>query len=115
MAETQDGEYYYDAGTINEQLDDYEVYEADGRLYLNKESADPNEAISFGGITEYLQSPRASGDAPDDAELADDETAIYARVKSGTDTDGVGLFASHNDGSSVNEVELAEFVAPVDT
>jgi hypothetical protein len=74
MAETQDGEYYYDAGTINEQLDDYEVYEQDGRLYLNKEGADPQEAISFDGVAQVLQGPRA---APTVSELSADEHMIF--------------------------------------
>lgn len=114
MAETQDGEYYYDAGTINEQLDEYEVYEQNGRLYLNKEAADPEEAVSFDGVTEFLQSPRAAADVPDSSELAEDETAIYARVTAGDVSDGVALFAAHYDGSSVTEVQVAEFVAAAD-
>lgn len=114
MARTQDGEYYYDAGTINEQLEDYEIYEQDGRLYLNKEGADPERAISFDGVTEVLQAPRAADDAPDSDELADDETAIYARIIEGDETDGVSLFAAHNDGDNVSEEEIAVFVESAD-
>ena len=74
MARTQDGEYYYDAGTINEQLEDYEVYEQDGRLYLNKEGADPEASISFDGVAQILQGERAD---PMAEELEGDEHMIY--------------------------------------
>jgi len=115
MAETHTGEAYYDAGTINEQLDDYEVYEVDGRLYLNKEGADPEEYISFGGLTQYIQEPRAVGDVPDADELAEGETALYARYVSGGSIDGVSLFAAHHevaDTGGVTETEVAVLVAP---
>lgn len=75
MAEKANGDYYYDAGTINEQLDDYEVYELDGRLYLNKEGADPEEAISFDGVSEILGAPRTT--QPDATELEEGEGALY--------------------------------------
>jgi len=43
MAEKANGDYYYDAGTINEQLDEYEIYELDGKLYLNNEAGGSDE------------------------------------------------------------------------
>ena len=112
MAETQDGEYYYDAGTINEQLDDYEVYEVDGRLYLNKEGADPEEAVSFDGITEYLQNERTDDD-PDGTELAEGEFAIYAHRQTGG-TDGIELRGAYYDGTDTTVVTIAEFQAYVE-
>ena len=81
MARTQDGEYYYDAGTINEQLEDYEVYEQDGRLYLNKEGADPEAAISFDGVSQILQGARAE---PAVDELDGTEHMIYVDSTSGS-------------------------------
>lgn len=74
MARTQNGNAYYDAGTINEQLDDYEVYEENGRLYLNKEGADPEEAMSFDGVAQLFQNERA---VPALSELSGDEHMLF--------------------------------------
>ena len=115
MAETHTGEAYYDAGTINEQLDDYEVYEQNGRLFLNKEGADPQEYVSFGGLTQYLQNPRDSTNIPDAEELAEGETALYTRYVDGGTEDGITLFAAHHEvggDGSVTETEVAVLVAP---
>jgi hypothetical protein len=97
MAETHTGEAYYDAGTINEQLDDYEVYEQDGRLYLNKEGADPEEYISFDGLAQILQAERA---APALDELSGDEHMIFV-----DEADGSVKAARVNDAGDA--VELA--------
>ena len=99
MARTQDGEYYYDAGTINEQLEDYEVYEQDGRLYLNKEGADPEAAVSFDGVAQVLQTTRAE---PDVDELDGDEHMLYV------DDDG-DVVMSRLNGDTVETVTLGSF------
>ncbi len=94
MARTQDGEYYYDAGTINEQLDDYEIYEQGGRLYLNKEGADPDAAISFDGFGHILGGSRT---APTSDEIDQGEGMLYI--------DGADqlVLAYNTDGSTVVE------------
>jgi len=75
MAETQNGNAYYEAGTINEQLEDYEVYEENGRLYLNKEAADPESAVSFDSAAMVIQGTRPT---PTNEEIGDfDETLLY--------------------------------------
>ena len=104
MARTQDGEYYYDAGTINEQLEDYEVYEQDGRLYLNKEGADPERAISFDGVAQILQGARAEPTVDD---LDGTEHMIYV-----DDTDeAVKVARLDGDGEAVETAELGTFAA----
>ena len=100
MARTQDGEYYYDAGTINEQLEDYEVYEQDGRLYLNKEGADPEAAISFDGVSQILQGARAE---PAVDELDGTEHMIYV-----DDTDEAVKVARIDDSGEEPVIETAE-------
>ena len=105
MARTQDGEYYYDAGTINEQLEDYEVYEQDGRLYLNKEGADPEAAISFDGVAQILQGARAE---PKVEELDGTEHMIYVDED---DEDGaIKVARLDDDGDNVETAELGSFV-----
>lgn len=110
MAETHTGEAYYDAGTINEQLDEYEVYEVDGKLYLNNEAGDSDDFVAFDGVAQLLGAPRSS--AMTAADLEDGRTALYVRDDVGGSDDGVALYAAYDDGSSVTEVQLAEFVAP---
>lgn len=63
MAEKANGEYYYDAGTINEQLDDYEVYEQNGELHVNYKPT--NNAVAFPELAMLLQSSRAAPSAGD--------------------------------------------------
>jgi len=95
MAETQNGNAYYEAGTINEQLEDYEVYEENGRLYLNKEAADPESAVSFDVAATILQGSIASpptneevGDFDEHMLFVADSGNIEIARRSDEDTDG---------------------------
>ena len=109
MAKDSDGDYYYEAGTVNELFDDIALVEDDGGLEVET----PDGVSRVSGVETLLGGVRDSTMDSDD--LAEGETAIYTRVTSGTDTDGLSLFAAHYDGSSAYEVELAEFVASSDT
>lgn len=102
MAKKANGEYYYDAGTINEQLDDYEVYEQDGRLYLNRE-ATGDEAVAFDGLG--LAFPEWRTTQPGTDEVAEDETLVYV-YNTGTD---VIVQAAHNNDSSMLYADLGTF------
>lgn len=73
MAEKANGDYYYDAGTINEQLDDYEVYELDGKLYLNREGTG-DDAVYFDGVAQVLGGSRV---APTSDEIGAGEGMLY--------------------------------------
>lgn len=92
MARDADGDYYYDAGTINEQLDDYEVYEKNGRLYINRQSADPEEAQAFDGLASVFGTFRST--SMDANDLAEGEGAVY--VLDNGDTTYSVEFAFHN-------------------
>jgi hypothetical protein len=92
MAETPQGDYYYEAGTINEQLEDYSVFEEDGRLYLAEDAT--GNAVSNLGYHLFLNNFRSEGDGQlTDSVVDEDETALYAR-DSGSD---IILEAAHND------------------
>jgi len=84
MAETHTGEAYYDAGTINEQLDEYEVYEVDGKLYLNNEAGDSDDYVAFDGVANLLGAPRDADMT--DSDLNEGEGALYVLDDSGTYT-----------------------------
>jgi hypothetical protein len=102
MAEQPNGDYYYDAGTINEQLEDFEVYEHDGRLYLNNE-ADGNSAIAFDGVAQLFANYRTS--QPGSGEVGENETLMYV-YDDGSD---LVLQAAFNNGSSVVYTSLGTF------
>lgn len=68
MAKTESGEYYYDAGTVNEQLDDYDVYQEDGQLYLNK--GPDGDYVKMDGVAQILGGAR-------DTELGEDELEMH--------------------------------------
>lgn len=38
MAQTNDNDYFYEAGTLNEQLNDYQVYQDNGNLHFHDQS-----------------------------------------------------------------------------
>lgn len=94
MAETHTGEAYYDAGTINEQLDEYEVYEVDGKLYLNNEAGDSDDYVAFDGVAQLLGNFRDADMT--DADLDAGEGALYV-LTDGADPATFSLnFAFHD-------------------
>lgn len=104
MAETPQGNYYYEAGTINEELDDYQIVEEDGRLYMVQEST--GNAVSNLGFHLLLNNFRASGDGQPGTDVIDaDETALYAR----DDGSDILIEVAHNDDGNVEYSTLATF------
>jgi hypothetical protein len=81
MAEKANGDYYYDAGTINEQLDEYEIYELDGKLYLNNEAGGSDEYVSFDGVSQLLGGARDADLSSDD--LDEGEGGLYVHESGG--------------------------------
>jgi len=94
MAEDVDGNYYYDAGTINEQFDNVEVVEDDdGNLSIvvsGNEVRVQDLSYVFGG---------ARADPPTTDELASGEYMLYV------DDADFQLYAAVNDGGSSIETE----------
>jgi len=85
MAEKANGDYYYDAGTINEQLDEYEIYELDGKLYLNNEAGGSDDYVSFDGVAQLLGGMRDADLS--DADLDEGEGGLYVY------DDGAGTYS----------------------
>lgn len=71
MAEDADGNYYYDAGTVNEQFDDIALVEGDGELEVET----PDGVSRVGGLLSVLGGTRDSQAAA--ADLAEGESAVY--------------------------------------
>jgi hypothetical protein len=71
MAEDADGDYYYDAGTVNELFDDVALVEGDGELEVQT----PSGEARFGGLEAVLPSFRETQMGADD--LASGEGAVY--------------------------------------
>jgi hypothetical protein len=103
MAKKQNNDYHYTAGTINEQLDSWSIYEDDGNLVL----FDGSNEVSFSGLTLGLAAPRTSHPTTD--ELGAGEGAVYFfDDESGT----ISLFAAYNDDGSVETASAADVVTP---
>jgi hypothetical protein len=95
MAKDADGNAYYDAGTIVEQFDDWEVYEdADGNVGFYKASADAELRLHEAGHVFGDQRP-----APGTDELADGEQMLY--VSDGTNATAGDLILASSDGTDV--------------
>lgn len=95
MAKDADGNYYYDEGTLAEQLDEWEVYEdSDGNVGFLKNGKELrlHEAGHVFGETRS---------APDSDELGAGEEMLYVSDGSDAATDGDLVLAS-SDGSTVS-------------
>jgi len=101
MAQDADGNYYYEEGTIAEQLDSWDVYEdSDGNLGFY----DGTDEKRFHGGADVLSGPR---DDPADTEIASGEGMLY--ITDGTTTGAEGdLCYAYNDGSSVTAVIVGD-------
>ena len=104
MAEKANGDYYYDAGTINEQLDEYEIYELDGKLYLNNEAGGSDDYVSFDGVAQLLGGVRDADLS--DADLAEGESGLYVHTDGGDPATYSLRFAFYVPGGSVVVNEL---------
>ena len=95
MAEDADGDYYYDEGTVNEIMDDWGVYEKDGKVNLHYKPTD--NLMKFSDLATVFGSTRA---APDTDELPQGEQMLF--VSDGTDAntaDGDLALARNPDGT----------------
>jgi hypothetical protein len=100
MAKDVDDDYYYDEGTLNEQLDEFGVYEKDGQVHVHFK---PNDnTVRFSELAMLLSGKRAT---PTTDELAQGEYALFVSDGSGDGTDG-SLYAVHNDGGTIEHAEL---------
>lgn len=96
MAKDADGNYYYEAGTIAEQLDDWEVYEDDdGNIGFYKSSTDTELRLHEAGHVFGDQRPEPGTD-----ELADGEQMLFVGDGTAPTTAGV-LYLSTSDGSTI--------------
>ena len=102
MAQKESGDYHYTAGTINEQLDTWSIYEDGGSLVLY----DGSNEVSFSGLALALGAPLDSHLTADD--LDDGEGAVYFYEDSGS----VSLHAAYNDGGSIETASAADLVSP---
>ena len=102
MAEDADGNYYYDEGTLAEQLDEWEVYEdSDGNVGFYKAADDAELRLHQAGHVFGDGRPEPSSD-----ELAAGERMLFVGDGSGDTTDGV-LYLSESDGTTVTTAPVS--------
>lgn len=102
MAKDSDGDYYYEAGTVNELFDDIALVEEDGGE-LGVET--PDGVSRLAGVASVLGGVRESSMGTDD--LDSGEAAVYV-VASGTGNEYLLEFALHNpDDEAVQTATLA--------
>jgi hypothetical protein len=105
MARDVNDDYYYDEGTLNEQLDEFGVYEKDGQVHVHYK---PNDnTVRFSELAAVLSDQRS---APDTSELAEGEYMLFVSDGGGAGTAGT-VYLAHNDSSTI---ELAAVVADTD-
>ena len=98
MAKDADGNAYYDAGTIAEQFDDWEVYEdADGNVGFYKASADAELRLHEAGHVFGDQRPTPGTD-----ELADGEQMLYVSDGTNGSLSAGDLVLATSDGDAVS-------------
>lgn len=81
MARKHNGDAFYEAGTVNEELDEYDLYEQDGQLYMNKGGEGSSQYVKMDGVSRILE-PRDT-DVPA-ADLEMHESALYVLDDAGT-------------------------------
>jgi hypothetical protein len=93
MAKDADGNYYYDAGTVNELFDEVSLVEGDGELEVET----PDGVSRVGGLASVLGGFRDSSATTDD--LASGEGAIYFLDNGDTTYDLEAAFHNPDDGA----------------
>lgn len=103
MAQDADGNYYYDAGTVNEQFEDWEFYEdADGNLGLLKNGNEMRIhelAHLFGG----QRAPPTSDELPQG-----DERMLFISDGSGGNTGAGDLALARNPDGTVETTPIVD-------
>lgn len=101
MAQDADGNYYYDEGTIAEQMDEWDLYEdADGNVGLAKNGNEVRIhelAYLFGGQRAH----------PDTDELAQGEKMLYLSDGSGSNSTAGDLVVARNNSGSIEEAVIS--------
>jgi len=100
MARDADDDYYYDEGTLNEHLDDFGVYEKDGRVHLHHKPTD--NTVDFDDLATVLEQRTTFTEE----ELAGGETALYVANGDGNADAGDFVLATGSgtdDGSVISE------------
>lgn len=106
MAKDVDDDYYYDEGTLNEQLDDFGVYEKDGQFHVHYK---PNDnVVGFSELAALLGGERAD---PATDELDDGEVIIYVADSESAGTEDALVAARNVDGDIVVEDITDAFTA----
>jgi len=101
MAQDADGNYYYDAGTVNEQFDEFDFYEdADGNLGLLKNG---NE-LRVHELAHLFGGERAH---PDTDELAQGEKMLYVSDGTGANSTSGDVVIAQNNGGSIEEAVIS--------
>lgn len=110
MAQDADGQYYYDAGTVNEQMDNVDVYEdSDGNFGI---LVNGNE-VRVHELAHLFSSTRA---APDTTELAQGEQMLYVSDGTSSNTSAGDLAMARNpDGTIETATVLAASAFADDT
>lgn len=101
MAEDADGDYYYDEGTVNEQMDEFAVYEKDGQVHVHHKGNDG--LVKFDDVMMMFGGKRAT---PTTDELDQGEYAMFVSDGSGDGTDAT-VYLVHNDGGTIEHASVA--------
>lgn len=96
MAEDVDNDYYYDEGTVNEQMDEYAVYEKDGQVHVHYKPDD--NVIKVDDLAHVFGGQRGEFT---EAELAEGEVALY--ISNGDGAGAAGDLVMATGGSSTDE------------
>lgn len=107
MAEDADGNYYYDAGTINEQFDDIALVEGDGELEV--ETPDGVSLVSAFGAKLGAQQA-----APGTDDLADGEVVLFYSDGTDSNTAAGDLGAARNNGGNIETATVLASTAWAD-
>lgn len=101
MAKDVDGDYYYDEGTVNEQMDEMGLYEKNGQVHVHHKSNDG--LVKLDDALVILGAERGT---PTTDELAEEEYALFLSDGSGDGTAGTAYLV-HNDGGTIKHASLA--------
>jgi hypothetical protein len=103
MAKDADGDYYYDEGTVNEFLQDFGVYEKNGKFTLHYE---PNDSeFKFSELALVLESARAP---PTTDELPQGEHMVFRSDGSGANSGTDDLVLARNNSGTIESTLIVD-------
>jgi hypothetical protein len=103
MAQDADGDYYYTEGTVNEQLDEFGLYEKDGQLSLHYKPGDTE--LRFSDLSVVLEAARAP---PTTDELAQGEHLIFRSDASGANSAQDDLVLARNNSGTIESTPIVD-------